>query len=80
MNSTMDSLLFWTKYFARGSLTCTSISSYFPNLVSDNLVKDDCVLRAGNLSYPTFIFGAYLGSDRSKQENVGYHQKKISHV
>ena len=39
-----------------------------------------CSVRAGTLSYLTFIFGAYLGSDRSKQENVGYHQKKIPHV
>ena len=44
MNFTMDSLLFWIKYFAWGSLTYTSVPSYFPNLVSDNLVKDDCVL------------------------------------
>ena len=54
-NSTTYRLLFPTEYFARDSFTYTRVPNYFPNLASDNPVKNDCVLnKSRNLVLSNF--------------------------
>ena len=63
---TAYNLLVWTWYFESGSLTYAGVPDYFPNLASDNLVRKltVCSIKARTVSYPTFIFAAYLGTNR----------------